>query len=129
MEVTTMAEIAPGRKQFDPQKESHVGIKDHDQDPKRMKVTRPEFWVSKDANEAAEWFCQRGHKHSDNPPCFTIKFDKKNGSPFQSPGFKSNPDGYACSDDIVVAAGKTIYEYRVVAHAKDDLDPGGGVKP
>jgi hypothetical protein len=105
-----------------------VEIHDHPTDLKKLVVNNNEFWVSKGNKEVAEWFCKRNHKHGENPPCFTVKFDKKQGSPFKSALFTSGNNGHASSDEIVVQPGTTIYEYRVQAPGKDDLDPGGGVK-
>jgi hypothetical protein len=109
-------------------KQSHVAIQDHPSNPYKLAVDNNEFWVSKSNLEAVEWFCTRRHQHGQSFPCFTVKFDKKFGSPFKSAEFTSDNSGYARSDEIVVEPGNTIYEYRVQAHGKDDLDPGGGVK-
>ena len=132
---------ASGVKQLDPEKESHVGMQSDSQDPKKTKVSRETFWVSKSKNEIAEWFCKRNevekkHIHGkdsqgNDSPCFTIVFDK-DGSPFKSSRFVSNKGGYACSDEIGmnVAPNLTkIYHYHVIVKDKDTLDPGGGVRP
>src|SRR5262245_4054145 len=76
----------------------------------------------------AEWFRHRDHPHPQNVPCFRIRFDKGQGSPFLSDEFVSDLNGYARSDAINVQAGDMIYEYRVQAPGKNDLDPQGGVK-
>jgi len=115
-----MATPGPGRKQFDPKKESHVGVMG-------TAVTREEFWVSHSRKEVAEWFCQQDHTHGEKHPCFIVRFNK-DGSPFKSSVFTSDSNGYACSDDIVVAASPTIYKYSVEANGHVQ-DPGGGVKP
>ena|SRR5215471_6514343 len=109
-------------------KDNQVIIKDHPSNPKKLKVPgKDPFWVSKSEKEVAEWFCQRNHQqHGQN--CFTVKFDKQNGSPFKSAVFTSDNNGTATSDEVVVEPGDTIYEYRIQAPDKDDLDPGGGVR-
>jgi hypothetical protein len=111
-------------------KPNQVEIKDHPSDPKKLAVpgTDP-FWVSKSQNEVAEWYCKRTQQnHQHGPNCFTVRFDK-NGSPFASNVFTSDNNGKAISNDIVVEPGSIIYQYRIQATGKDDLDPGGGVKP
>jgi len=110
-------------------KASQVEIKDHPSDPKKFVVEKNDpFWVSKMKHEVAEWFCKRNHQHAVTPPCFTVRFDK-DGTPFASDTFVSDGNGYARSDEIVVEPSETtIYHYRVQAHGKNDLDPGGGVK-
>jgi hypothetical protein len=109
------------------QKDNQVVIKDHPSNPRKLQVPgKDPFWVSKSKKEVAEWFCQRNHQHGQN--CFTVKFDKQNGSPFRSAVFTSDNNGTAVSDEIVVGPGNTIYEYRIQALGKDDLDPGGGVQ-
>jgi len=127
-----MASTAPQavRKPFRHTRENQVGIEDHASDPRKLKVSREAFWVCEadiGDGDVAEWFCNRNHTHIQG--CFTILFDKENGSPFKSAEFVSDANGYVCSDKIDVPPGPTIYEYRIVALGKDDLDPGGGVKP
>jgi hypothetical protein len=125
---------------IDPTKEAHVGIEAISDAPKKTKVSRETFWVSKSKKEKAEWFCKRKevekkHVHGKdsqgkNSPCFIIVFDK-DGCPFVSSVFISNDEGYASSDEVrpeVVPDDKKIYHYRVSANNKDTLDPGGGVK-
>jgi hypothetical protein len=127
-----MASTAPqaGRKPFRHTKESQVGIEDDPSNPKKLRVSRDTFWVSKadvGDGDIAEWFCNRKHQHSKT--CFSVIFDKKNGSPFDPPvEFYCDDNGYAYSTAINVDPGPTIYEYRIVAAGKNDLDPGGGVK-
>jgi len=111
-------------------KDNQVEIKDHPSNPKKLEVpgTDP-FWVSKSKKEIAEWSCKRSQEnHQHGPNCFTVKFDKQNGSPFKSAVFTSDNNGKAVSDETVVEPGDTIYEYRIQAAGKDDLDPGGGVR-
>jgi len=108
-------------------RDNQVVIKDHPLNPKKLEVPgKDAFWVSKSKKELAEWFCQRNHQHGQD--CFTVKFDKQNGSPFKSAVFTCDNNGTAASDEIVVEPGDTIYEYRIQALGKDDLDPGGGVQ-
>ncbi len=106
-----------------------VNIDDDPTDPKKLVVDNDEFWVSKKNKEVAEWFCKRNHNHGATPPCFTVKFDKAMGSPFESVSFSSDNNGHVSSDKINVEPDDSkIYEYRVQAPGKDDLDPGGGVR-
>ena len=107
-------------------KDNQVLIRDHPSNPRKLEVAgKDPFWVSKSGKEVAQWFCQRNHQHG--PNCFTVKFDK-NGSPFTGNVFTCDNNGIAVSDAIVVEPGDTIYEYRIQAAGKDDLDPGGGVR-
>ena len=123
-----MTQAVPGRAKLMLYEQFHVGIADDPFKDTKLVVSNDEFWVSKKDKGVVEWFCERNHKHGQNFPCFTIKFDK-NGSPFKSNEFISNHLGYARSDEITVEPGDKIYHYRVVAHGKQDLDPGGGVRP
>jgi hypothetical protein len=114
-------------------KESHIGIYDDPLDPTNgLAVTRETFWVSKadiGDGDKAEWFCLRtynNHTHSTN--CFEIYFDKSTTSPFGSSHFTCDPSGHAKSTGIIANAGAAIYQYRIAAAGKNDLDPGGGVK-
>ena len=129
-----MAAPGPART-FKRTKENQVGIKDHDTEAKKLKVTLPTFWVCKldvGDGDVAEWFCQLNPKnriHSNDPPCFTIKFKKE--SPFEHAQFNS-VDGHAGSDKIrdnLIPSETRIYEYSIESPGKEVLDPGGGVRP
>jgi hypothetical protein len=126
-----MATPAQGLNQFDPKKDSHVGIQEDLLNSNNLAVSRQTFRVTENEPglNVAEWFCHRNHNHSENGPCFTIKFDKKQGSPFQSTVFPSDANGYACSDKIKVKPGNTVYKYTVESPNKRRLDPQGVVKP
>ena len=109
--------------------QAQVVIGDHPSNSRKFVVDRETFWVSKSQKEVAEWFCVRKHQHGQHYPCFTVTFNKPNGSPFNSPSFTSDGTGYVASDGIKVNPDENkIYGYVVQAHGKDDLDPGGGVK-
>ena len=119
---------------FNPTKLSHVAV-GLEPATKGIKVSRETFRVSKSKKEIAEWFCQRhlvepDHVHGKGSPCFTVVFDKKEGSPFTTDKYTSDKEGYAYSDEVVVNPDyNNVYHYHVYMTGKTPLDPGGAVDP
>jgi len=99
-------------------------------DPKKdrkIRVDREPFWVRRDAEEVV-WECMQNHKHSQDPPCFTVIF--QNDVFQRSRKFSSDSDGKAHSGPAHKLAGNdTLYKYTVHVDGCDDLDPQGGVTP
>jgi hypothetical protein len=85
------------------------------------------FEIRKSKNEEVKWVCVQKHDHPKGEPCFTVDFDKKNGSPFYESQFSSDAPFSGLAKRNVLPGSK-IYEYTVRIPGKPDLDPGGGVK-
>jgi hypothetical protein len=122
-----MAEPGKGLIKPDPNKESHIGIA-LEPGGKGIKVSRETFWVSKSKMEVAEWFCLMKHVHGKD--CFTVEFDKEDGSPFTSDTFTSDENGYRASDyvkGILTPDPKKTYKYTITV-GSETLDPKGGVR-
>jgi hypothetical protein len=128
-----MGSSRPGNNQ------TQVVIGDDPSDTVNFVVDREIFWVSKSHNEVVEWFCvrnQNGHVHGSPNPCFTVRFNKLNGSPFahpdpSNPSYTSDSTGYAVSNPVkhtVSPDSNRLYGYTIEAIGKNPLDPGGGVK-
>jgi hypothetical protein len=99
---------------------------DSSKDEKIM-VDREPFWVRRNTEEAV-WECMQNHKHSQDPPCFTVIF--QNDVFQRSRKFSSDSNGKAHSGPAhKLSANDTLYKYTVHVDGCDDLDPQGGVTP
>lgn len=93
----------------------------------KITLDKDYFEVSKSLNEEVKWVCAQDHKHGEDGPCFTVDFET-NGSPFYESQFSSDAPVSGLAKRSVLA-GPKVYKYTVRVKGKDDLDPGGGVKP
>jgi hypothetical protein len=100
---------------------------------KNILVHPEKFWVHKGEFDEVQWICMVNHKHGNqDPPCFEVNFNKKNGSPFAGQKFSHDRVSSGCP---TVDAGPTQYEYTVTVANPDPngqpitRDPSGGVKP
>jgi len=112
-----MGSSRPGTNQF------QVVIGDHPSNPRKFVVDREVFWVSKSQLEVVQWFCVRKHQHGHPYPCFSVTFNKANGSPF-TPHFSFTSDSSGCAMSTAINSSinpddTKIYEYVIEAVGKD----------